>query len=72
LGHTGVTTHRITTVDGRPISTKQYRLSPSHKDEINKQVKDLLENGIIKASDSLYNSPVWVVPKKPDSKKSKR
>jgi len=72
LGHTDVTVHRITTVDYRPVSTKQYRFPPIHKDEINKQIKDLLENDIIKASDSPYNSPVWVVPKKSDSKGNKR
>jgi len=65
LGHPDVTAYRISTVDERPVSTKQYRFPPIHKDEINKQVKDLLENDIIKASDSPYNSLVWVVPKKP-------
>jgi len=72
LGHTDVTAHRIATIDDRPVSTKQYRFPPIHKDEINRQVKDLLENDVIKASDSLYNSPVWVVPKKSDSKGNKR
>jgi len=46
--------------------------SPIHKDEINKQIKDLLENDLIKAFDTPYNTPVWVVPKKPYSKGNKR
>jgi len=72
LGHTDVTAHKITRTDDRPINTKQYRFPPIHKDEINKQVKDLLENNIIQPSDSPYNSPLWVVPKKPDSKGNKK
>jgi hypothetical protein len=35
-------------------------------------VKELLDNDIIKASDSSYNSVVWIVPKKPDSRGNKR
>jgi len=44
LSHTDVTAHKIAIIDNRPINTKQYRFPPVHKDEINKQVKDLLEN----------------------------
>lgn len=43
-----------------------------HKEEINKQVKELLDNDIIEPSMSPYNSPVWIVPKKPDSLGNKR
>ena len=60
--------HRIPTVDDVPVNTRQYRFPPVHKDEIEKQVRNKLNNGIIAPSNSPYNSPIWIVPKKPDSK----
>lgn len=50
-----------------PLSTKQYRYPPIHKEEIRKQIKKLLELKVIKSSNSLYNSPLWIVPKKGDA-----
>jgi len=32
---------------------------------VDRQIEELLRDGIIKPSKSPYNSPVWVVPKKP-------
>lgn len=72
LGYTNVLQHRVLTSDNNPIHTKQYRFPPVHKEEINRQVKDLLDQNIIKLSESPYNTPVWIVPKKADSKGNKR
>ncbi|XP_039308185.1 uncharacterized protein LOC120358336 [Solenopsis invicta] len=72
LGQTHVVTHKITTTDDVPIHTKQYRFPPIHKDEINRQVNQLRSNDIIVPSNSPYNSPVWIVPKKSDSTGNKR
>ena len=72
LDHTNKIAHKIQTTDDQPVHTKQYRFPPIHKDEINKQVTELLENDVIRPSESPYNSPLWVVPKKPDSKGNKR
>ncbi|KMQ86395.1 reverse transcriptase [Lasius niger] len=72
LGATNATQHSILTTDEIPIHTKQYRYPPVHKDEINKQVNELLSNDLIEYSTSPYNSPVWIVPKKLDSKGNKR
>jgi len=72
LGCTTITEHKIVTSDEQPINTKQYRFPPVHKDEINRQVNDMLKNDIIKTSTSPYNSPLWIVPKKADSKGNKR
>ena len=47
-----------------PINTRPYRLPESQKEEIDRQVKQLVEDGIITKSDSLQNSPLLVVPKK--------
>jgi len=74
LESTNVLKHTITTVDEQPVNTKQYRFPPIHKDEIDKQVKQLLHNDVIKHSTSPYviNSPLWIVPKKADSKGNRR
>jgi len=72
LGYTNAMQHKISTTDSRPVHTKQYRYPPIHKEEINKQTKSLLDNDVICPSDSPYNSPLWIVPKKPDSKGNKR
>jgi hypothetical protein len=72
LTFTNKIAHRISTTDEYSIHTKQYRFPPIHKDEINKQIKELIDNKVITSSTSPYNSPLWIVPKKPDSKGNKR
>lgn len=72
LKSTNVLKHRIITTDEVPINFRQYRYPPTLKEEINRQVNDLLDGGIIQPSKSPYNSPVWIVPKKADSKGNKR
>ncbi|CAK9811734.1 Retrovirus-related Pol polyprotein from transposon 297 [Anthophora quadrimaculata] len=72
LGKTDAIEHRIPTINNEPIHVKQYRYPPVHREEISKQITELLENDIIKPSNSPYNSPLWVVPKKPDSRGNKR
>lgn len=46
---------------------KSYPYPQALKQEVNKQVKKLLNDGIIRLSHSPYNSPVWIVPKKIDA-----
>ena len=72
LTATNMLQHQIPTTDDRPINTRQYRFPQLHKEEINKQVEELLEGGIVKPSQSPYNTPIWIVPKKEDSKGNKR
>lgn len=72
LGSTNATHHSISTINNMPIHTKQYRYPQIHKEEINNQVSDLLHNDIIEYSQSPYNSPLWIVPKKSDSVGNKR
>lgn len=64
--------HTIPTTDDLPITVRQYRYPQFHKDEINNQIQKLLNDEIIVDSASPYNSPLWIVPKKPDSKGNKR
>jgi RNase H-like domain found in reverse transcriptase/Reverse transcriptase (RNA-dependent DNA polymerase)/Integrase zinc binding domain/Integrase core domain len=59
--------HRIDTNDSKPIFTKSYRYPQIHKQEVKKQINDMLDQGIIRHSISPWSSPVWVVPKKLDA-----
>ncbi|XP_039312739.1 uncharacterized protein LOC120359411 [Solenopsis invicta] len=61
LTATHVLQHQIPTTDDRPINTRQYRFPQIHKEEINKQVEELLEGGVVKLSQSPYNTPIWIV-----------
>ena len=67
LGAASTVMHRIITTDDIPVNAKQYKFPISLKDEVNRQVEELLEAGIIKPSISPYNAPLWMVPKKLDS-----
>lgn len=50
--------------DSTPVYIKNYRLPQSQKTEIKSQVQKLLENELIEYSQSPYNSPLLLVPKK--------
>ncbi|XP_066324466.1 uncharacterized protein [Miscanthus floridulus] len=57
--------HRIPLIPGaQPVNVRAYRYSPAQKDEIEKQLVEMLQNGIIKPSESPYASPVLLVRKK--------
>ena len=47
-----------------PINTRPYRLPESPRKEIDRQVTNLLDEGIIVESNSPWNSPILVVPKR--------
>lgn len=49
-----------------PIHEKPYRLPQRHRQEITEQMKALERDGVIAPSDSPWNAPLLVVPKKPD------
>ncbi|XP_062203827.1 uncharacterized protein LOC133906051 [Phragmites australis] len=57
--------HLIPLIPGaHPFRLRPYRYSPAQKDEIEKQVKALLLNGMIQESSSPFASPVLLVKKK--------
>lgn len=59
--------HRIKTTDDLPCYTKSYRYPFCHKEEVQKQISGMLEQGIIRPSTSPWVSPIWIVPKKVDA-----
>lgn len=69
---TNAVSHKITTTDDQPVNIKQYRFPPAHKTEIDTQINKMLDNKVIQTSVSPYNSPLWIVPKKADSKGNKK
>ena len=57
--------HAIPLVPGSiPINSKPYYYSPHHKNEIEKQVQELLQAGLIAHSHSPLASPILLVKKK--------
>lgn len=64
--------HNIVTKDSQPIYTKTYRYPQHYKKDVDEQIQEMLECGIIRNSLSPYSSPVWVVPKKSDASGKKK
>ena len=67
LGHTSIIKHQIKLLPGsKVVKTAPYRCNPKMREEISKQVQDMLDQGIVKPSESPFSSPVVLV-KKPDN-----
>lgn len=56
---------KLNLVDHMPVYIKNYRTPMTQKQDINRQVHKMLQDGIIEPSTSEYNSPVLLVPKSP-------
>ena len=54
----------IPTGNHPPIRQKAYRLPLTKKQEVERQLHDMLEQGIIKESSSSWSSPITLVPKR--------
>jgi predicted aspartyl protease len=56
--------HRITLLpDTAPVAVRPYRYSARHKDELERQCRDMEAQGIIRRSSSAFSSPVLLVKK---------
>lgn len=66
-----VVKHCIQLTTDKPIFVRQYPLPQIHREEINKQVNKLLEEGIIEPSVSAFNNPILLVPKKSNDNEKK-
>nr|CAH7733080.1 unnamed protein product [Callosobruchus chinensis] len=59
--------HHIRTSDEIPVYTKSYRYPEIYRKEVQKQIQQMLEQKIIRPSQSPWSSSLWVVPKKLDA-----
>lgn len=67
ISATTAVAHEIRLSDAvQPIHDKPYRLPARHRQEISDQMEVLERDGVIAQSDSPWNAPLLVVPKKPD------
>jgi len=64
LPGTDVVLHKIDTGGLVPPRQRLYRTTPAAKREIEKQVKEMLENGIIEESKAAYGANVVLIQKK--------
>ena len=64
LGKTSLYKHTIDTGDSKPIKCSPYRTSPAAKQEIQRQIDEMLKNDIIEHSTSEYSFPIVLVKKK--------
>lgn len=63
--HTDLGMHKINLLPGTsPVYIRQYRIPEHNKMEIQRQINELEEKGIISKCDSPWNSPIFLVPKK--------
>ena len=65
LGATDRTEHHIQLLKGtKPVYVPSYRLPHSQREVVNKQIQEMLDQGVIQHSRSPWNSPLFLVPKK--------
>lgn len=64
LSFTNAIKHNIKTINEIPIYTRSYRYTEVHKEEVSRQINAMLNQRIIRPSNSLYSAPIWIVPKK--------
>jgi hypothetical protein len=56
--------HRIHLKDKHPVYSKQFKIPDAHSDFISKSIDDWIKLGVGRRTNSMYNSPIFCVPKK--------
>lgn len=64
--------HTINTTHNMTIHSNPYSYPKIYEKEVENQIQDMLNQGIIRESNSPYCSPIWVVPKKNDASGQKK
>lgn len=63
LGRTQLLKHTIDTGDNKPVRQKQYNFSPVIREQIEKELDEMLEKDVVEPSYSAWCSPVLIVKK---------
>ena len=69
LGKTNVTKMTIDTGEHAPIKQRPYKIPYAQREQIEKQIGDMLTNNIVRPSTSPWSSPLVIVPKKDGTKR---
>ena len=64
IGETKVVSHAIDTEDATPIRCSQRRVPIALEEKVDEMIKELANKGIIRPSDSSWNAPLVIIPKK--------
>jgi hypothetical protein len=64
LGRAKNFTQKIHLKDNNPVYRKQFKIPEAHQNFIEATLDEWLKLGVVKRSNSLYNSPLFCVPKK--------
>ncbi len=56
--------HKIYLKDNAPMYRKQFKIPEAHQNFIEQSLDEWLKLGVVKRANSLYNSPIFCVPKK--------
>ena len=67
LGHTSLVKHELKLNDYTPFKERYRRIPPHQYEEVKKHLKEMLENGAFRKSNSPWASPVVLVRKKDGS-----
>jgi hypothetical protein len=71
FGRTNLVEHKIETNGAKPVRIKQFRIPHSYKPEIANQVNKMLEQNIIRESNSPWTSPIMIVEQENDDGSTK-
>lgn len=63
-GRTSILNHRIKVNDSKPVRSKPYPIPYAIQGEVEKELQQMLDLGIIEPSESPYSSPMLIVKKK--------